>query len=103
MVERRKYPRYEYMYKVVYTTLHNPFKRIVAASCNVSLGGIALRLRKVLGSGERLSMKIYPHKRMPAVIAEGKVVWHSESERRLGVQFTSIPWSGAKMLTGKTI
>lgn len=101
MEERREHPRRDIMLKVEYSAFEKPDDKIEAASFNISLGGIGMRLNDFIKS-KKLYLYIYPPREIKPIEARGILVWQSNisnfGERRAGIQFTEVPWTRLKAL-----
>ncbi len=97
MKERRKFPRKDVKLKVICSTGEWQREEIAATAVDISSDGIGLRLKKLIGKGKNLTLKIQKTFWEKPVEARGRLVWQSssdeEGEVRAGIQFTDVPWT----------
>ncbi len=98
MTEKRRHRRHSLMYKVIYSNAEGPQRRMKTTSTDISLGGIGLKIKKLVEGNRNLKLKIYkPSSRVP-VKAKGTLIWQNRLRDRAGVRFTAIGWSEVKSL-----
>jgi len=98
MKERRRYPRFSFSHKVIYSDALNTYElksdsRTITE--NVSRGGIRIRLGKVIEKGKIVNLKIYNSSYNEPVDADAKVVWTRKSVDEVmeaGLNFVRIGW-----------
>lgn len=98
MVERRKYPRYKFTHRVVYSDVSKTYKVRSEGKTrteDVSRGGVRMKLNDVIDAGKTLSMRIYNSLHEDPVDAEARVVWSKKmpgDSAAAGLAFTRIGW-----------
>lgn len=98
MTEKRRYRRHSLMYKVIYSNAEDPQKQIETTSTDISLGGIGLRIKKLVRRNRNLNLQIYkPSSKIP-IKAKGTLIWQNRLRGKAGIQFTDIGWNKIKSL-----
>ena len=102
MREKRKYTRYELIYKVVLRPEGDLSCPVETESFNVSFGGIGVMLKNYIKDTDNITLSIHNPQTAEPIEAKGRLVWQSGSPgvgaQRAGIQFTEIPWTQLKTL-----
>ncbi len=102
-MERRKFPRYNLVCKVLYKKTSSLLWRNETYTENISLGGLKIKVKKLLEEGERLKLKIFDPSVKAPIKAEAKVIWakkisHIRNSGAIGLAFTRIGWTDTTRL-----
>jgi len=105
MSERRKYKRYTFICKVVFSPTENLRQKVKTKSVDISLGGVGLYLKNLIKRDTNLNLSIYHPKSGESIDAKGKLVWQSSAsgDCRAGIQFTEIPYTKLKNLLTEVV
>ena len=103
MVERRRFPRYEYAYKVLYKNGQGLSWNNQAYTENVSRSGLRMHVHKLIEEGRLLTLKIFNPSIKEPIKVSAKVVWTAKNgagkySGRMGLAFTHVGWTDSEKL-----
>lgn len=95
--ENRNSDRRRMRFRVECWKADEPSKKIRAEGVSISLGGVGLKLREAVKSGDSLCLRIAKSFWGKPIEARGKVVWQEGHESSgvimAGVKFVEAPWT----------
>jgi len=101
-MEKRKFERYEYSFRVLYKKVKSLFWMKKACTGNISRGGLKLKLKRAVPIGTILRVMIFNPFLNEPIEAEAEVVWINRNDHRpiwsAGLSFVHMRWTDSDRL-----